>query len=241
THLSPLWFDRSQVPLVARRRDMRLVQRHGDACQPTSVLAECPGVYAVGQVVGDDSGKRLRRGVHTRKCRIVIEVSVGKQTKDRFQLAGGTPDVHHDAVRIELGSAEGGIDDVRRPVQLLGGSKDLAAQAMGDHHVVADGHAEQDIHSLASAYVMTWASPERVPSASPASTSGSSSNEDSPLSRASNAESWSSSSASASRSRKARRPRRAAATAPTWLPRIASRREWNAPPRWTVTGRSPYQ
>ena len=38
-----------------------------------------------------------------------------------------------------------------------------------------------------------------------------------------------------------RRPLRAGETVPTWLARIASRREWNAPPSDSCTSASPYQ
>ena len=47
--------------------------------------------------------------------------------------------------------------------------------------------------------------------------------------------------ASVNRSLAVRRGRRAAATAPTWLARIVSRREWNAPPRGTRGCAVPYQ
>ena len=45
-------------------------------------------------------------------------------------------------VGVEPGAAERGVHDVRRPVQALGRAERLAAEAVGDHHVVAHGHRE---------------------------------------------------------------------------------------------------
>ena len=43
---------------------------------------------------------------------------------------------------VEVAAPEGRIDHVRRAVQPLRGPEHLAAETVGDHHVVADGHAE---------------------------------------------------------------------------------------------------
>jgi len=43
---------------------------------------------------------------------------------------------------VEDGAPEGGVDDVGRAVQALRGPEDLAAKAVGDHHVLANGHTE---------------------------------------------------------------------------------------------------
>ena len=51
---------------------------------------------------------------------------------------GGQPDVDHDAVGIELGAAQLDVDHVGRAVQALRRAEDLAAEAVGDHEVVAD-------------------------------------------------------------------------------------------------------
>jgi hypothetical protein len=47
-----------------------------------------------------------------------------------------------DAVLVQCRATEGGVDDVRRAVQALRRPEHLPAQAVGDHHVVADRHAE---------------------------------------------------------------------------------------------------
>ena len=70
---------------------------------------------------------------------------------------------------------------------------------------------------------MVWQSADRLPAASRAITSGSSSNADSPVSSASKAGSRSSSSASASRSAVVRRARGPGRAVPTWLARMPSR------------------
>ena len=52
------------------------------------------------------------------------------------------PDINHDVVGIEGPAPERGVDDVRRAVQALRRPERLAAQTVGDHHVVTDGHTE---------------------------------------------------------------------------------------------------
>ena len=116
-------------------------------------------------------------------------------------------------------------------MQPLRRSEDLAAQAVGDHHVVADGHAE---HGAPSSLVgdrvaqrrqarrrraaaitvgqLVEAATRRSAATSNAGSRSSSSGERQPVGAC------------------VRRPRRAAATAPTWLARTASRPEWNEPP-----------
>ena len=61
-----------------------------------------------------------------------------------MQLLGRRADVDDDVVGVEGGAPEGGVDDVRRAVQALRGPEHVAAEAVGDHHVIADGHAEHD-------------------------------------------------------------------------------------------------
>ena len=96
------------------------------------------------------------------------------------------------------------VDDVRRAVQPLRRAEHLAPEAVGDHHVVADGHAEHR-SLLSSVGDDVWQSAGSVPPASRAITSGSSSKRDSPVSSASKAGSRSRSRASASRSAVVRR------------------------------------
>ena len=66
-----------------------------------------------------------------------------------MQLLGGPADVDDDVVGVERRPPERRVDDVRRAVQPLRRSEDLAAEAVGDHHVVADGHAEHAASLLA--------------------------------------------------------------------------------------------
>ena len=58
------------------------------------------------------------------------------------ERTGGTADVHNDAVGVESFGSEGGIHDVRRAVQALGGPDHGPLETVRDHHVVADPHAE---------------------------------------------------------------------------------------------------
>jgi hypothetical protein len=62
-----------------------------------------------------------------------------------MQLLARSTDVDHDVVSVESRAPERGVDDVRRSVQALRRPEHLAAEAVGDHHVIADGHAEHDL------------------------------------------------------------------------------------------------
>ena len=59
-----------------------------------------------------------------------------------MQHLGGPADIHHDVVGVELDPGEGRVHDVRRSVQALRGTEHFAAEAVRDHHVVADGDTE---------------------------------------------------------------------------------------------------
>lgn len=58
------------------------------------------------------------------------------------QRLGREADVDDDVVSVEVSAPERGVDDVGRAVQALCGPEGLAPQAVGDHHVVTDGHTE---------------------------------------------------------------------------------------------------
>ena len=90
----------------------------------------------------DRLGAALRRGVDSRERRVVIEVAIGQLADDRGQSGRGLPDVDHQAVAVQGGRPEGGVHDIGRPVQPLGRPKNRTREAVGNHHVVADGDAE---------------------------------------------------------------------------------------------------
>ena len=79
------------------------------------------------------------------KAGLVVEVAVGELGQHGAQLLGRSADVDHDVVGVEGRAPECGVDDVRRAVQALRGPEHLAAEAVGDHHVIAYGHAEHDL------------------------------------------------------------------------------------------------
>ena len=80
--------------------------------------------------------------------RLVVEVAVVDVGKDGVQLAGGGADVDDDAVGVELGPPELDVDDVGGAVQALRRAEHLAAQAVGDHHVVAHADGEHRLAPL---------------------------------------------------------------------------------------------
>jgi hypothetical protein len=98
-------------------------------------------VHALGQPVGDHAGQGLGRGVAAGQLRLVVEVAVGEPLDDGVQRRRRPPDVDHDPVGVEFCAPERGVDDVGGAVQALGRPEHLAAQAVRDHHVVADGDA----------------------------------------------------------------------------------------------------
>jgi len=80
--------------------------------------------------------------IFDREGGLVVKVAVGELGQHRFQLLGRPADVDDDAVVVEDGAPEGGVDHVGRAVQALRRPEGLASQAVGDHDVVADVHTE---------------------------------------------------------------------------------------------------
>ena len=76
------------------------------------------------------------------EARLVVEIAVVELRQHRAQLLARPADVDHHAVGVELRPPERRVDDVGRAVEPLGRAEALAPQAVGDHHVIADGHAE---------------------------------------------------------------------------------------------------
>ena len=120
-----------------------------DSCSVTTSAVELPGgvaqgagVHPFGESICDHPGERLGGGVHARERGLVVEVAVGELGQHCVQLLGRATDVDHDVVGVEGRAPERGVDDVRRAVQALRGPEHLAAEAVGDHHVIAYGHAE---------------------------------------------------------------------------------------------------
>ena len=58
------------------------------------------------------------------------------------QYLGRPTDVDDDVVRVEIRAPERGVDDVGRAMEALRRPEHVAAEAVGDHHVIADGDAE---------------------------------------------------------------------------------------------------
>ncbi len=121
-----------------------------DSCRVTvrpasalGALAQRALVDALGEPVGDDLGQELGGGVDAGEVGFVVEVAVVQLADDGAEFLGGQSDVDDDVVLVQLLAPEGGVHQERRSVQALRGSEDVAAEAVGDHDVIADGDAEQ--------------------------------------------------------------------------------------------------
>jgi hypothetical protein len=79
------------------------------------------------------------------KAGLFVEVAIAELGKDGVQHFARTADVDDDVVGVERRAPERGVDDVGRPVQPLRRPEHLAAEAVGDHHVIADGDAEHEL------------------------------------------------------------------------------------------------
>ncbi len=126
---------------------MRLVQRHGEPHEATGRLTEGARVHGVGEPVGDHPGQGLGRRIRPRQRRVLVEIAVGQPGHHPAQLGSCTADVDDDAVSVQPLTAEGCVHHVGGTVEALGRPEHLTTQAVGDHQVVADRHAE---HAAAS-------------------------------------------------------------------------------------------
>ena len=121
-----------------------------DSCSVTVMPASSRAPVAevarrgpLGQPVGDHRARTSVVVLTPGERGLVVQVAQVELADDGVQLLAGRRDVDHDVVGVQLGPAERRVDDERRAVQPLGRAEHLAPEAVGDHHVVADGHAEQ--------------------------------------------------------------------------------------------------
>ncbi len=120
---------------------MGFVQRDPDAFDCARAVAEVAVSDGGRQAIEDDSREELGRRVAPGERRLFVQVLVGQRAKDRVHAVRRAADVDDDAVGIQVGSAKLDIHDVGRTVQLARGAEHLAAKAVGNHHVTADGDA----------------------------------------------------------------------------------------------------
>ena len=81
---------------------MRLVQRDDQPVELPGGVAQGAPVHALRESIRDHPGERLRRGVHAREGRLVVEVAVVELGQDGVQLLGRSADVDDDAVGVEV-------------------------------------------------------------------------------------------------------------------------------------------
>ncbi len=118
------------------------MQRDHETVEVPCCVAEGAGVQTLRDPVGDDPRELLRRRVHVCQARLLVEVAVVELRQHGAQHLGRPADVDDQSVVVELGPPERRVDDVGRAMEPLRRPEGLAPQAVGDQHVVPDGHAE---------------------------------------------------------------------------------------------------
>ncbi len=123
---------------------MGLVECDGDRIDAVSTLTQSALGNPLRELVGDVLREPLRGRVDARELRFFVEIAVVEHGQDLAQLLRGESDVDNDVVRIELSTFERSVHQERCSMETLCRTEDLAAETVGDHHVIADGDAEQD-------------------------------------------------------------------------------------------------
>ena len=124
------------------------MQSHDQPFEAPSRLPQGAGVHALCESICDNAGKRLGGGVHAGEGRIVVQIAVVELVQDGVQRLARSTDVDHEVVGVESCAPERRVDDVRRAVKSLRRPEHLTAEAVGDHHMVADGDAEHGLPSV---------------------------------------------------------------------------------------------
>ena len=111
-----------------------------DQFHRNGVGAKIAALNCSGHAVEHDPRQEFRGGIPPLESRLVVEVTEVELAQDAFEHLGRQPDVDDDPVGVEVGALELDVHEKRRAVQLLRGAEYLAAEAVGDHHVVTNGH-----------------------------------------------------------------------------------------------------
>ena len=93
---------------------------------------------------GFRAGERLVATGEVSPGMFVIVSGEVELSQHSVQLLGRPTDVDHDPVGVQIRASECDIHDVCRAVQTLRGPEPLATEAVGNHHVIADGDAEHN-------------------------------------------------------------------------------------------------
>ena len=210
------------APLVARPRDVGLVQGDHDARQLVGDPARGARLDPLGEPVGDDPGEHLGGGVQSGE-RPARRRGCGRSGRRAPSCSASAARPMSTTIpsASSSGPRERRVDDVRRAVQPLRRPEHLAAKAVGDHHVVADGHGEHQRLLAVRRSRSCGTAPVSVPSASRGHHLGQLARTATrPVSSASNAGSRSSSSASAQPVGVAAAAPAGRRDGPTWLARM---------------------
>ena len=117
---------------------MRLVQRHAKALDPVRSGSNVASTDRRDDPIEDHAGEKLRRRIAAREVRVFVEVAIVQPAEHRAQRLGRPADVDDHAVRVEVGPATLEIDHVGGAVHALRRPERIAAEAVGNHEVVAD-------------------------------------------------------------------------------------------------------
>jgi hypothetical protein len=85
--------------------------------------------------------EKLRRRVTPSERRYFVEILIVQASEHLTQGVPGATDVDDDAIRIEVGALQLEVHDIGGAVKALCGTEDRAPEPVGNHDVVAYGHA----------------------------------------------------------------------------------------------------
>ena len=120
---------------------MRLVQLHADRRDALRTVAEFAAAGGTRESFEDLPSEEFGRRVFPGELGHIVEVPVIHRVQHLAELVARECDIHHESILVQLGAPERGIDDVRRPVELLCRAERLTGEAVGDHEVFADVQA----------------------------------------------------------------------------------------------------
>lgn len=109
-------------------------------------MARADGAH---EPIEDLARQHLGGRVLAAERRILIKIPVIELLKNCSKLFASAADVNNHAIGIQIDASKRRVNDKCRAVQTLRGPERGATEAMGNHEVIANGHAVHRISSIA--------------------------------------------------------------------------------------------